>query len=205
MISFCPSGYNQRNEKLTSEALRERGYDQNGWPYAPCGILTKPNGFDKKHQRHTFCCFKQCLKLKTVGIKNIQKDYDIGSCPHVKNRNGFSKHTYIKDHPRLINEIPRGTKRFRMIQRFRSASERANSTIKEDLKIIEKPIVYSKQRADILAQIAAIALLLKRAFAFIAKISMLFAKYRSSKDPAIAKQLQPHYVPKCILSLIQRE
>jgi len=131
--------YNRRNEKITSEALRERGYDQNGWPYAPCGILTKPNGFDTKHQRHTFCCFKQCLDLKAAGIKNIQKDYDIGSCPYVKNCNGFSKHTYIKDNPRLINEIPRGTKRFKMIQRYRSASERANSTIKEDLKIIEKP------------------------------------------------------------------
>ncbi|MBC8440667.1 MAG: hypothetical protein H8D87_13430 [Deltaproteobacteria bacterium] len=197
--------YNRRNEKFTSEALRERGYDQNGWPYAPCGILTKPNGFDKKHQRHTFCCFKQCLDLKAAGIKNIQKDYDIGSCPHVKNSNGFSKHTYIKDNPRLINEIPRGTKRFKMIQRYRSASERANSTIKEDLKIIEKPIVYNKERADILAQIAVIALLLKRAFAFIARISALFMLYQLSKDPAIAEKLQPHHVPKSILSLIQRE
>ena len=197
--------YNRRNEKLTSEALRERGYDQNGWPYAPCGIPTKPNGFDTKHQRHTFCCFKQCLDLKAAGIKNIQKDYDIGSCPHIKNCNGFSKHTYIKDNPRLINEIPRGTKRFKMIQRYRSASERANSTIKEDLKIIDKPIVYNKERADILAQIAVIALLLKRAFAFIARISTLFMLYQLSTDPAIAEKLQPHYVPKYILSIIQRE
>ncbi|MBU2454622.1 MAG: hypothetical protein KJ668_15050 [Proteobacteria bacterium] len=197
--------YNRRNEKITSEALRKRGYDQNGWPYAPCGIPTKPNGFDKKHQRHTFCCFKQCLDLKVTGIKNIQKNYDMGACAYVKNRTGFSKHTYIKDNPRLINEVLRGTKRFKMIQRYRSASERANSTIKEDLKIIEKPIVYNKVRADILAQIAAIALLLKRAFSFIVKISMLFTKYRSSNDPAIAIKLQPHVVPQCILSLIQRE
>jgi hypothetical protein len=70
---------------------------------------------------------------------------------------------------------------------------------------IDKPIVYNKQRADILAQFAAISLLLYRAFAFIVKISMLFANYRSSKDPAIAIKLQPHYVPKSILSLIQRE
>jgi len=62
-----------------------------------------------------------------------------------------------------------------------------------------------RKEADILAQIAAITLLLKRAFAFIARISMLFAKYQSSKDPAIATQLQPHYVPQSILSLIQRE
>ncbi len=66
--------YNRRNEKITSEALRNRGCDQNGWPYAPCGIPTKPNGFDMKHQRHTFCCFKQCLDLKVTCINNIQKD-----------------------------------------------------------------------------------------------------------------------------------
>jgi len=89
-----------------------------------------------KHQRHTFCCFKQCLDLKVAGIKNIQKYYDIGSCPHVKNKNGFSEHTYIKNNPRLINEIPRGTKRFKMIQRYWSASKRADSTIKEDIKVI---------------------------------------------------------------------
>ncbi|MCK5543394.1 MAG: hypothetical protein KAI40_11945 [Desulfobacterales bacterium] len=92
-----------------------------------------------------------------------------------------------------------------MLQQCRSASERVNSVIKEDLRIIDKPIVYNKQRADILAQIAAITLLLYRAFAFIVKISMLFTKHRSSKDPAIAIKLQPHYVPKSILSLIQRE
>ena len=92
-----------------------------------------------------------------------------------------------------------------MIQQCRSASERVNSVLKEDLKVIDKPIVYNKQRADILAQIATIALLLYRAFAFIVKISMLFAKYRSSKDPAIAIKLQTHAIPQCILSLIQRE
>jgi len=66
-------------------------------------------------------------------------------------------------------------------------------------------IVYNKKRADILAQIAVIALQLKRAFDFIARISTLFILYALSKDPAIAEKLQPHYVPKSILALIQRE
>ncbi|MCP4671630.1 MAG: hypothetical protein GY857_10015, partial [Desulfobacula sp.] len=30
--------YNKRNENLTGEAQRKRGYDHNGWPFAPCGI-----------------------------------------------------------------------------------------------------------------------------------------------------------------------
>ncbi|MCP4552961.1 MAG: hypothetical protein GY834_13180, partial [Bacteroidetes bacterium] len=114
-------------------------------------------------------------------------------------------HTYLKDNPRLINEIPRGSWRFKKLAQFRSASERVNSVIKEDLKIIDKPIVYNKQRADILAQIAAITLLLYRAFTFIVKISMLLEKYKLSNDPEILKKLSPHHVPKSILSLIQRE
>lgn len=29
-------GYNPRSENLTTAALKEREYDQNGWPYAQC-------------------------------------------------------------------------------------------------------------------------------------------------------------------------
>jgi len=48
---------------------------------------------------------------------------------------------YIKKQPRLQNQIPRGTKRYNTIKQARSASERANSTIKEDIRILDKPIV----------------------------------------------------------------
>ena len=40
--------YNPRNEKLSKQDLISRGYDQNGYPFAPCGLLCRPNGFDKK-------------------------------------------------------------------------------------------------------------------------------------------------------------
>jgi hypothetical protein len=44
--------YNPRNEKLSATALKKRGYDRNGWPYAPCGVLTRPNVamFSKKYR-----------------------------------------------------------------------------------------------------------------------------------------------------------
>jgi hypothetical protein len=51
--------YNRRRENLSRQALIDRGYDEKGWPFAPCGLLCRPNGFDKKYQRLTFCCFKQ--------------------------------------------------------------------------------------------------------------------------------------------------
>ena len=47
--------YNRRRENLSRQALIDRGYDEKGWPFAPCGLLCRPNGFDKKYQRLTFC------------------------------------------------------------------------------------------------------------------------------------------------------
>ena len=34
--------YNPRSENLSYTSLKQRGYDRNGWPYAPCGLLTPP-------------------------------------------------------------------------------------------------------------------------------------------------------------------
>jgi hypothetical protein len=197
--------YNPRNENLSKQALVDRGYDQKGWPFAPCGLLTRPNGFDKKYQRLTFCCFKQCLKLRPKAMQNLNVHHNIATCPHLKNQTGFAKHMYVKEHPRLVIEIPRGSKRYNVIKKIRSASERANSTMKEDLKILEKPRVLNTSRSNILAQLSAIVLLLKRAFNFIVKITALFRKLQKTNDPHVKNKLRPPSVPKSILSLIQIE
>ena len=126
-------------------------------------------------------------------------------CPHVENRTGFTRHMYVKEHPRLINEIPRGSKRYNLIKKIRSASERANSTMKEDLKILEKPRIINAHRAAILAQMAAIVLLLHRAFKFVVKTTILFTKLHQTNDPAIKEKLKPPRIPKSILNLIQQE
>ncbi len=167
-----------------------RGYDQNGWPFAPCGLLIRPNGFDQAHQRLTFCCFKQCLKVKRAALENLQDCYNIAQCPHIHNRTGFAKHMSIKEYPRLVNEIPRGTKRYNTIKKMRSVFERANSTIKEDIKILEKPRVLNGFRANILGQMAGITLLLKRTLSFIVKITNQFAKCLKLKPPSIPKSIQ---------------
>lgn len=197
--------YNPRKENLSKQALIDRGYDQKGWPFAPCGLLARPNGFDKKHQRLTFCCFKQCLKLRPKAMNNLNNQYNIAICPHIRNRNGFAKHMYVKEHPRLINEIPRGSKRYNLIKKIRSASERANSTMKEDLKILEKPRVLNSSRANILAQMAGIVLLLTRAFKFIVRLTILFRKLHRTNDPDIKEKLKPPSMPKSIQRLIQLE
>ena len=197
--------YNRRNENLSKQALLNRGYDQKGWPFAPCGLLTRPNGFDQKHQRLTFCCFKQCLNLKYKAMEDLQTRYDIATCPHIQNKTGYARHMYVKEHPRLVNEIPRGSKRYNTIKNMRSASERSNSTMKEDLKILDKPRVLGGPRANILAQMAAIALLLKRAFSFIVRITNQFRKLHQTNDPAIKERLKPPFIPKSIRNVIQME
>jgi hypothetical protein len=197
--------YNRRNENLSKEALLKRGYDQNGWPFAPCGLLCRPNGFDKDRQRLTFCCFRHCLTLKHKALESLQNRFDIASCPHVGNRTGFVKHKALQDHPRLINEIPRGSERYKQVKKLRSASERSNSTMKEDLKILDKPRVIGSKRAAILVLLAAIFLLCKRGFGFIARVTHMLRKFCQTKDPKLARWLKHPEIPQFIRNLIQRE
>jgi hypothetical protein len=197
--------YNPRNEDLSKQTLLNRGYDQKGWPFAPCGLLTRPNGFDQKHQRLTFCCFKQCLNLKYKAIEDLEGRYNIATCHYIQNQTGYTKHMYVKEYPRLINEIPRGSKRYNTFKKMRSASERSNSTIKEDLKILVKPRVLKGSRANILAQMAAIVLLLKRAFSFMVRITNQIRKLLHTNDPSIKEKLRPPSIPKSIQNIVQLE
>ena len=193
--------YNPRNEKLSKEDLIERKYDEKGRPFAPCGLLCRPNGFDEKHQRLSFCCFKQCMKLRPKALIELQNQFDVAGCLHADNKTGFTKHMYVKEHPRLVNEIPRGSKRYNEIKKIRSASERANSTLKEDIKILDKPRVISGNRANILSQLAAIVLLLNRGFAFVVKTTCKLTEPNSNGQIG-KKDLLPH-VPKSILRLLE--
>ena len=201
--------YNPRNEKLNRDDLLKRGYDQQGTPFAPCGLLTMPNGFDEKRQRLAFCCFKQCRKLKAKAIEELNSSYNLATCPYIGNETGYTKHMYVKEHPRLVNAIPRGTKNYQKLKQNRSASERINSAAKEDTPILHKPRVLNGQRAATLAQMTAIVILLKRAFSFVLKTTNLFRKYfkeSNAKTKAKLKLLlKPPQVPTFIMKLIQRE
>lgn len=112
---------------------------------------------------------------------------------------------YVKEHPRLVNEIPRGSRRYKTIKNMRSASERANSTMKEDIKILDKPRVLKGSRANILAQLAAIALLLKQAFSFIVRVTAQFKKLLYTKDPTAKEKLKSPFIPKSIRNIVQLE
>jgi hypothetical protein len=193
--------YNPRNENLSQPSLKERGYDRNGWPYAPCGLLTRPNGFDFNSQRASFSCRRQCVSSKNKAI--IQFAHD---CPYWINYHGFTKHMSIREFPRLITEVIRGTDRHKKLKALRSASERTNSTAKEDFSILTRPKIRGYKHAAVLSQIAAITVLLKRVSSFIIKVTLVLRKKILSN-----KGLPRHYlipapkVPAFILNLIQRE
>ena len=192
--------YNLRSEKVTAAALKERGYDRNGWPYAPCGVLTRPNGFDFDCQRASFTCRRQCVDLKNAEIRKF-----IDRCPHWMNYHGFTKHMSIHEFPRLITEVIRGTDRHQKLKALRSAAERTNATAKEDFSILSKPKIRGLEHAGILSQMAVIVVLLKRVACFIVKVTLSLRKnLQVNKSPPKFFVPGPS-VPKFILNLVQRE
>ena len=191
--------YNVRNEDVSLEALKLRSYDRNGWPFAPCGVLCRPNGFDYQFQRATFTCQRQCVLSQNEKLRE-----DSQSCPFFINYYGFIKHMSIKQYPRLITEIIRGTPRYQKLRSLRPASERLNSTAKEDLEILNKPKVRGRKRAAILGQLALISILLKRVAHFIIKVTLAVRKERI-KNPHGFIIIRGPNVPKFIMNLVQRE
>jgi len=191
--------YNVRNEDVSLDALKLRGYDRNGWPFAPCGVLCRPNGFDYQFQRATFTCQRQCVLSQDQKLRDYSQ-----SCPFFINYHGFIKHMSIKQHPRLITEIIRGTPRYQKLRSLRPASERLNSTAKEDLEILNKPRARGLKRAAILGQLTLISVLLKRVAHFIIKVTLALRKERI-KNPRGFIIIQGPKVPNFILNLVQRE
>jgi hypothetical protein len=183
--------YNPRNEKLVREALLERGYDRNGWPYVPyCHFPTHPNGFDAATQRLSFACFKQCVKSKDPALLEVFRN-----CPHRAHRLGFATHVSIAQHPRLILEIPRGSDRYRQLHALRSASERTNSTLKDDNAILSEPPVRSLRRAAVVSLMGVMTTLIDRVSRFVLDVTVKQRKFKQTGDKHWFDQLSPPEIP----------
>jgi len=183
--------YNPRNEKLAREALLERGYDRNGWPFVSyCNFPTRPNGFDAAAQRLSFSCFKQCVKSKDPAILELYRN-----CPHRSKQLGFSTHVPIAQHPRLLLEIPRGSERYRQLHRLRSAAERTNSTLKEDNAILREPPVRSLRRASVVSLMGVMTTLIDRVVRFAIDVTVKERKFKATGDKHWFDHLSPPQVP----------
>ena len=193
--------YNPRSEKLTAPALRQKGYDRNGWPFAPCGLLTRPNGFDFKYQRASFTCRRQCVTSKDPAIIRYAQD-----CHYWINYHGFTRHMSVKQFPRLITEVIRGTQRHHKLKTLRSASERTNSSAKDDFCILAKPKARGLKNAGVISQMAVIIVLLKRITRFIIKVTLALRKnHLDISSLPLKLHIPGPKVPNFIRNIIQRE
>jgi hypothetical protein len=113
------------------------------------------------------------------------------NCPHRANRVGFATHVSIAQHPRLILEVPRGSDRYRRLHTLRSASERTNSTLKDDNAILSEPPVRSLRRAAVVSLMAATTTLIDRVARFILEATVKERKFKATGDKHWFDQLSP--------------
>ena len=143
--------YNRRREDLSPEALLERGYDENGAPYAPCGRLCRSNGYDYASESRQFVCSLDCPQEQREG------------CPHGQMVMGYSHRMSFADYPRLIGPVRRGSERWHCFYATRAASERTNSNDQEVTEMGRKPKLRGLKAFSFSAAIRTLTQLLSRA------------------------------------------
>jgi len=156
--------YNPRNEKLSPEALLERGYDQNGAPYAPCGRLCCSNGYDYQADSRQYVCGLQCPSEERR------------QCPHGQKVRGYSQRMSFADYPRLIGPIQRGAQAWESLYDARSASERTNSYDQEVILKGRPPRLRGMKAFSFSGAIRTLAQLLRRALNFVLDVTYTLGK-----------------------------
>ena len=169
--------YNKRREKLDKESLRKRGYDENGRPYAPCGRVCKPGGYDYGRKALQNTCGKQCLQCKNAG--------ELPECEYRENKQGYTKRMLTKDLPRLILEVPRGSRRYKKIKAIRSSSERMNSYGKEWTGISNLRL-WGLNAYAVRVALCCIVMMLKKVMEFILRATV------EHTNPALAEKSYHH-------------
>jgi hypothetical protein len=156
--------YNPRNEHLDPESLINRGYDQYGTPYAPCGRLCHSNGYDYQANSRQDVCGQPCPPEEQQ------------QCPHAYGVRGYCHRMTFKDHPRLIGSIQRGTSAWQCLYAARTASERTNGY---DQEVIAngRPLRMRGLKAFRFAgAIRTLAQLLRRALNCVLDVTSMLAK-----------------------------
>jgi hypothetical protein len=78
---------------------------------------------------------------------------------------------------------------------LRSASERTNSTLKEDNAILREPPVMSLRRAVVISQMGVITTLIDRVALFVLDITIKQRKFNATADKHWFDQLSPPEIP----------
>lgn len=156
--------YNPRNEHLDLESLLNRGYDQYGTPYAPCGRLCRSNGYDYQADSRQYVCGRPCPPEEQQ------------HCPHRYGVLGYSHRMTFKDHPRLIGPIQRGTPAWQRLYAARSASERTNSYDQEVIANAHPLRMRGLKAFRFAGAIRTLAQLLRRALNFVLDVTYTLGK-----------------------------
>jgi len=156
--------YNPRNEKLSPEVLLERGYDENGTPYAPCGRLCHSNGYNYQANSRQYVCGLQCSADEQQ------------QCPYGQKVRGYSQRMSFNEYPRLIGPIQRGTEDWKILYAARTASERTNSYDQEVILKGRPPRLRGLKAFSFSGAIRALAQLLRRALNFVLDVTYTLGK-----------------------------
>lgn len=166
--------YNKRREKLDKDSLKKRGYDENGYPYAPCGIVCRPNGYDYGRRALKNICDKQCLTCKNA--------VELPECEYRDNKQGYTKWMSTKELPRLILEVPRGSRKYKRIKAIRSSSERTNSYGNE-WNGMDNLRLWGLNAYAVRIALCCIVMMLKKVMEFILKMTITYT------NPGLAETL----------------
>lgn len=156
--------YNPRREDLSPEALRARGYDTNGTPYAPCGRLCRSNGYDYQSDSRQYVCGLQCPLQERE------------QCPHGQKVRGYTHRMSFSEYPRLIGPIQRGTETWTVLYAARTASERTNSYDQEVIDHGRPPKLRGLKAFRFSGAVRTVAHLLRRALQFILDVTYTLGK-----------------------------
>jgi len=156
--------YNPRNEHLDPESLVNRGYDQHGTPYAPCGRLCRSNGYDYQAGSRQYVCGRQCPPEEQQ------------RCPHHYGVLGYSHRMTFSDHPRLIGPIQRSTPAWQRLYAARSASERTNSYDQEVIANAHPLRMRGLKAFRFAGAMRTLAQLLRRALNFVLDVTFTLGK-----------------------------
>ena len=132
-----------------------RGYDQYGRPYAPCGRLCRSTGYDYHAQSRQYVCGLPCPPEERQ------------PCPHRYGVLGSCHRMTFKDHPRLIGPVQRGSKAWQNLYGARSASERTNSYDQEVIANAHPLRMRGLQAFRFAGALRTLAQLLRRAMNFV--------------------------------------
>jgi len=135
-----------------------RGYDDRGRPVCNYGYPLVSYGFERKRQRHKWCCDQACLKGKEPVMRLSQVIYPPPECPYQEQTCKHGRVTDVGEYfadasIRLVRDIPVGSPTWKALyRRARNAVEGRNARL-EDWNLKRMP-VYGLPRAKALIFLA---------------------------------------------------